>query len=238
VANAGGRFYLDAQDADTQNVFLAAGPAFFLEESPEHNRTLDVFGIFRHDHLDYRTLANGEGLGVEFRDEQTGRVHAGELMSYFLGVHGQKLNYPNPPRRGAWSVWAFGECRWLLWQSDPPVWQLTLRPFGLLDYEDANVDAWSYLKEGAWLRSDLRYAPTRTTLFGQYGFQHARFGDTVPEFPRKRDDAINDFTLGLRQELTPRLSLELKHTYTHANSSQDLYRYNRYLTSLSLSLLF
>jgi len=102
------------------------------------------------------------------------------------------------------------------------------------DFED---DEHSYEKLTASIRYD-RALPARFGVYAGYRFQHVDYDARYATFDQNRRDQIHECSVGLTRKFTDRTTMEVGHTYTESRSSIDLYRYDRRVTTVSVTTNF
>ncbi|MBI9089813.1 MAG: DUF560 domain-containing protein [Desulfobacterium sp.] len=101
-----------------------------------------------------------------------------------------------------------------------------------MEIENAENDTYTYDRYKGKFSVEHRFN-RGLSVFANYDFQHTRYKDPYALFNQKRDDTIHYLGGGLRQELwissnkDARLFLQLSYRYTNANSSLDLYEYEK-----------
>ncbi len=103
--------------------------------------------------------------------------------------------------------------------------------------ENTAVDTEAYDEYFLSLRYD-RSLPANFIFFSEYRFQYRDYDGREVAFNEHRDDEIQDISVGINRFLGERTLLEISHTYTTADSTIELYEYERNLTSLSFSRTF
>ena len=101
-----------------------------------------------------------------------------------------------------------------------------------MEIENADSDVYTYDRYKGKFAVEHRLSHG-ISVFADYEFQQTWYEDPYELFNRRRDDTIHYLGGGVRKELwvssaqTARLFLQLSYRYTNANSSLDLYEYEK-----------
>lgn len=104
--------------------------------------------------------------------------------------------------------------------------------YGEMDQFTRGEASIRYVRKLPWheLSPYLGYSYARTV----YDARNPGIG-AVPGFPAVRRDNVNTFTIGITKALPWKMSVDLMHVRTYANSTVDLYEYDRHQTRLSIA---
>ena len=209
-------FYRRVKDQNLNYFSVASGPA--IETS---RWGIEARGLFTYARMDQSAYLRAFGPSVSgFRALSDHALLAGGVV-----VESRKY-YQDKGMDGLNASGYLGPV--FSWGKDSVI----LR-FGLED-QQATDRVNAYTASQALVRYE-RPLPLDLTLAIGYRFIGAHYKRADPRFGTAREDRLHEVSLGLRRKLWRNLSAEVGHTYVKSDSSIELYRYDRHLTSLSLS---
>lgn len=222
-----GGWLREEHDQDLGYGRFYTGPTLTYER-----RQFDLRGVVEYLELGHQSYSLSSGPQVTWTEAFSG-PHLWLTEGHLLWKDYQQA----PERQALLGGLSTGPV--LIWGRD----QLALR-LGW-DNEDAKdstkptveEDEQSYNQTWASLRYEHRFMNGFTPYAG-YRFQWVEYDARYSAFLDHRQDQIQDFTVGLRKQLTRNLSLDLSYTYTLADSTLAYYEYDRQVTSLSLTASF
>jgi tetratricopeptide (TPR) repeat protein len=207
-----------------------------------------------------------DDLDVQYLRLDTGPRWKTDNAILGLGVNGAYMEKDFSRYLGSWGARAFatvaaarnlsvrlevsGEDR-TYWQ-DPdtsgPSGMVTLRPTWTLgrhalsaetgaEAHDAKTGDQTYNRAFASLGYQLTL-PWRLSFLASYQYENWLFDEPEPLATSRRRDNVHAVGVGLRRLLGAQAAVELRHRYQTSHSSNDLYDYERNVTSLSVIYAF
>ena len=217
--------------------------------------------------LGYNALYRDEDdLGVQYLRLDTGPRwrHGRALLG--LGLNGGWMAKDDDRYLGSWGSRAFAEValsraaavrvevageRRRYWQerdADGTAASLAVRPTWVRGRHAFSAEAGleTHRAREGWEAYDKAFVslgyqmalPWRLTLLTGCGWEHWRFDYPEPLAAGRRRDDVASLSLGLRRSLSERVSAEIRHRFETADSTSELYDYERQVTVLSLTCAF
>jgi hypothetical protein len=106
-----------------------------------------------------------------------------------------------------------------------------------LENENASIDSESYRRLTAGLSLEHSF-PKGITSSLAYRYQHTSYEERDSAFSDKRQDRLHELRGALSKQWTAQLSSELSYSHTQADSTVDLYTYDRDVVLLQMHLSF
>jgi len=218
-------FYFDQVDLDVNFLRLASGPTI------ESDRTFVAFqGVYElldKEHDDYLRSA---GMQINALVGVTPHVFLA------LGAKGMQKDYRQSPQRESFDL-VLGVGPIISWGANRVTTRLSYETEEAWGGGSFPEDEQSFERFQTNLRYDRRLSRA-LSWFASHRYQLVEYDERYATFDTDRRDEIHDVTLGFSGRLRDRYVVEVSHTYTSARSTIELYRYSRYVTSLSLSVGF
>jgi len=223
-------FYQHRKHLDIQYLNVATGPSL---ESDKW--VLDLQGVGEILEKEYDPYLQSAGAQANF-------VCALSRDLYLAaGLRVMEKKYSSDPKRDATTVTAtigpiynWGDNRLtarLEFENEEA--SDGLAPGGVA-YEE---DVYSYYRYSASLQYDRRL-PWGFGFYAKYRYQDADYNARDVSFDQYRHDQVHEVTGGVTKKITDSVQAEISHSYTESHSSIELYRYDRNVTSMSLTYRF
>ncbi|MCP4117148.1 MAG: DUF560 domain-containing protein [Desulfobacteraceae bacterium] len=206
--------YKDETDLNTLYLGISTGPHLALGRF-----TAGIQGLYSHLELDntrYQRIAGGESVA--------GFVVTPSLLLNARCRYEKKTFFKDPDRDAQ-----TGSIELMAALVSGATWYNASMA---MEIENADSDVYSYDRYKGKFSVEHRFSHG-ISLFANYEFQQTWYEKPYELFNRKRDDTIHYLGGGIRKELwvspakNTRLFLQLSYRYTNANSSLDLYEYEK-----------
>lgn len=211
--------YLDQDDLDVQYLRLDTGPRWRL------GRTLLGLGL---------NGAYMEKDDCRYLGTWGARAFATVATSRTTAV---RLEFSGEDRTYWREEDASGPSATILLQ---PTWKLGRHAFSAetgAEFHDADAGDQTYDRGFAGLGYQLAL-PWRLSFLASYRYENWLFDEPEPLANSRRRDSVHGIGIGLRRLLGTHAALELRHKFETSHSSNELYDYDRNVTSLSFIYAF
>lgn len=206
--------YGDETDLNTLFLGLNTGPDLTLGRF-----TAGIHGLFSHLELDETRYQRSVGVESVVDFAATPSILVNARCRYE-----QKTFFTDPERDAK-----TGSLEVMAAQVSGATWYNAALG---MEIENAEDDTYTYDRYKGKFSVEHRFGHG-ISVFANYDFQQTRYKDPDELFNQKRDDTIHYLGGGIRKELwvssgkDARLFLQLSYRYTNANSTQDLYEYEK-----------